>query len=347
MKCDIKKVFNFMISDNIQLKISSILNVPLGAYNEFSFIVNEKVYKTTQIISDLLSPKICQIHKSDPTANSFIIDTENKGDFSKILKLVNFEVNPLFEEDIDFISEVVEILGNDSIQIKIQPSKITIDNVIDLYQKHSKSSIFYTETIDHEIDLISSNLGEILDKQEEKLMSFDISSLERIIKNQNLQIKDENQLLSFICHLYIQDTKYSPLFEYVLFENVNRNKIIEFLDIFDYQYLTNETWRSISQRLKQEIKQIVDQKSNIQKTRYKQMQQAKPSQTYQSILIVLVLIQSEMIFYGISPSFLLDFNKYFMLFQLIFNLILTNILSNSNKHFIKFQQTFYQIPTNI
>ena len=225
MKCDIKKVFNFMISDNIQLKISSILNVPLGAYNEFSFIVNEKVYKTTQIISDLLSPKICQIHKSDPTANSFIIDTENKGDFSKILKLVNFEVNPLFEEDIDFISEVVEILGNDSIQIKIQPSKITIDNVIDLYQKHSKSSIFYTETIDHEIDLISSNLGEILDKQEEKLMSFDISSLERIIKNQNLQIKDENQLLSFICHLYIQDTKYSPLFEYVLFENVNRNKV--------------------------------------------------------------------------------------------------------------------------
>ena len=83
MKCDIKKVFNFMISDNIQLKISSILNVPLCAYNEFSFIVNEKVYKTTQIISDLLSPKICQIHKSDPTANSFIIDTENKGDFSK------------------------------------------------------------------------------------------------------------------------------------------------------------------------------------------------------------------------------------------------------------------------
>ena len=63
--------------------------------------------------------------------------------------------------------------------------------------------------------------------QMQKLSEISIEIIEKIINNQNLKLIDEDQLLSFINHLYIYDTKYSPLFEYVLFENVNRNKIID------------------------------------------------------------------------------------------------------------------------
>lgn len=80
-----------MIEENkVQLKISSIKNVPLQTYNDdFSFIVNGEEFKTSRLVSDLLSPKICQIHTNDPTFDHFIIDTQSKGNFSRILQLNN------------------------------------------------------------------------------------------------------------------------------------------------------------------------------------------------------------------------------------------------------------------
>ena len=69
--------------NRLQLKTSSILNVPLQSYfDDFSFIVNGKEYKTSRLISDLLSPKICEIHANDPTFDIFTIKTQQKGDFS-------------------------------------------------------------------------------------------------------------------------------------------------------------------------------------------------------------------------------------------------------------------------
>lgn len=76
----------------IQLKISSILQVPLHLYeNDFTFIVNGKKFKTNRIVSDLLSPKISRNHSTDATIDSFTINTRHRGDFSVILDLVNFK----------------------------------------------------------------------------------------------------------------------------------------------------------------------------------------------------------------------------------------------------------------
>lgn len=64
----------------IQLKTSSIMKVPLRTYNEdFKFIVNGEEIKTSRIISDLLSPKISQIHFVDSAIDTFTINTTNKG----------------------------------------------------------------------------------------------------------------------------------------------------------------------------------------------------------------------------------------------------------------------------
>lgn len=58
-----------MIDENqIILKPISILNVPFQIYQkDFTFFVNDEEFKTNKIISDILSPKICQIHYNDPT----------------------------------------------------------------------------------------------------------------------------------------------------------------------------------------------------------------------------------------------------------------------------------------
>ena len=77
---------------NIQLDYASVLQVPLQNYREdFTFIVNVEEFPTTQLISDLLSPKIGQIHSIDPTFSKFAIETQNKGNFSHILQLINFQ----------------------------------------------------------------------------------------------------------------------------------------------------------------------------------------------------------------------------------------------------------------
>ncbi|KAK8849360.1 hypothetical protein M9Y10_018759, partial [Tritrichomonas musculus] len=101
------------LTKKIQLKATSILNVPLQLYEEdFSFVVNGEEFKTSRIISDLLSPKICQLRMNDPTLNMYVINTSEQGNFSNVLKLVNFDQNDIPENEIPFILEVMEILNN-------------------------------------------------------------------------------------------------------------------------------------------------------------------------------------------------------------------------------------------
>ena len=133
---------------NIQLKPSSILNVPLQTYiEEFSFLVNGKEFKTNRLISDLLSPKICQIHSNDPVFNEFVINTTKDGDFNNILNLAKFDQIAIPLNEVEFIGEVIEILGNESFNsfISNEITKITIDNVISLLKLHEKFRKIYSD----------------------------------------------------------------------------------------------------------------------------------------------------------------------------------------------------------
>ena len=122
--------------NQIKLKDSSILNVPLFKFDkDFTFIVNDQAYKTSRIIADLLSPKICQIHMTDPTIDSFTINTKEPGDFSHILNLVNFNTNYIPDKDFQFFSEVVESLSIENIEIKLpEETTFTIEYAIKVLQ---------------------------------------------------------------------------------------------------------------------------------------------------------------------------------------------------------------------
>lgn len=63
----------------IQLSASRVKDLPFQTYDEFIFIVNGKEFKTTRIISDLISPKICQLHLNDPTISQYTMKTKHKG----------------------------------------------------------------------------------------------------------------------------------------------------------------------------------------------------------------------------------------------------------------------------
>ncbi|KAK8843044.1 hypothetical protein M9Y10_025232 [Tritrichomonas musculus] len=93
----------------IKVNTSFILTVPFQSYgNDFTFIVNGQEFKTSRLISDLLSPIICDIHSNDPTFDTYTINTSYPGDFSQILKLFNFQEYSISENEVPFVLEVIE-----------------------------------------------------------------------------------------------------------------------------------------------------------------------------------------------------------------------------------------------
>lgn len=105
------------IGGKLQLKIESIRDLPFQTYETFTFIVNNERFATTRLIADLLSSKIRRIHHADPTLSEYILNTQNQGNFSSFLKLVNFDKNEISEKDIPFIREIITELGYDSFRI--------------------------------------------------------------------------------------------------------------------------------------------------------------------------------------------------------------------------------------
>lgn len=241
--------------NQIQLEFTSILNVPFQSYTkDFTFIVNGEKYQTTRLISDLLSPQISQIHSVDPTFDTFTINTKNKGNFSHILSLIDFQLNDLSDNDLPFIIEVLEQLNNNKIKLyEEEKVELTEANVINELQKHELHPKYYSIQIETEIEYITSHMDKLLKTQEEELMKLQIDTLERIISSEQLTISTEDDLVEFINKLYKHDSKYCIFYEYVYFINISTEKMKEFIETFDMNDLSNGTWHRLCDRLEKEI----------------------------------------------------------------------------------------------
>lgn len=240
----------------IQLNPTCILQVPLQTYcDDFTFLVNGNEFKTSRLISDLISPKISKLHLSDPTINQFIINTTKNGNFFNILKLVNFNEINIIESEIPFFSEVIEILGNDSINFSYQKSvEVSVNNVISLLHQHEQFSIFYKKQLQSEIEFASSHFYEICQKEREnELMTLSFDTLFKIFNNSKLKVNSEDQLLRFINRLYANDTKFCEMYQFVCFMNVTCEMINEFVNVFNVFDITSEIWSKLSDRLRQKV----------------------------------------------------------------------------------------------
>ena len=276
-------IFTTMDKSQIQLKLTSIKKVPFDMYDKFTFIVNGKTFHSTRIISDILSRKICKLHKNDPTIDEFYINTQNNGDFLRILQLVNFERYTINDTEIPFLLEIFESLEIDPNDFDIefsnnkqtQTNEITIDNVIELIKKHSKYEYFFTSNLQDEIKFASANFYKLIENKESQICQLDIDIIEQILSNPELHLNDEDQLMKFVNHLYSKSDKYSELYEYVYFSNVGENEMEIFIKQFDSELMTKNLWKTISSRL---IRKLENEENQIQKDdekRYKNISKGK------------------------------------------------------------------------
>lgn len=240
----------------IQISPKAVLEVPLQIYeNNYTFLVNGKEFKTNQLCADLISPKISHIHLTDPTNNKFIINTCQKGNFLNVLNLLNFQSNEIDESELPFISEVIEILGNNHIGLidKNQKEQINVKNVIDLIKKHEKCSNFVSKQLKQEIDFTSSHFYELCEILINEYSKLNVDTLIKIIDNEQLQLESEDQLLSFVNKLNFNDSNlYSILYDFINFLNVSPSKMNEFVSIYNIDLMSKATWSNLSARLVKE-----------------------------------------------------------------------------------------------
>lgn len=93
------------------------------------------------------------------------------------------------------------------------------------------------------------------ENQQREIQNLRSITIEKIVSNSKLTLLNEDQLLHFIIDLCTTNEKFSFLYEYVYFVNVSKEGIEEFVSNFNPQFMTNEVWKSISSRLKEETKE--------------------------------------------------------------------------------------------
>ena len=256
--------------DTISLQPCTVVNVPIQTYDkDFTFIVNGEEIKTSRIISDLLSPIICQIHSIDPTVDVFMINTQQKGNFFCILNLVSFQDINLPSSEVEFITEVIEILRNKNIKYQKakETSELTIDNVLNRIALHERFSLFNSSVLITEIEFIASHFYELCTNHEDEFEILSNETLLKIFSNDHFQLNSEDELLHFINRLYSRDRRFSFMYETVLFINVTSDAMSEFLSIYDPNDITVASWMAVSKRLEREI---VMNSADQPETRYRE-----------------------------------------------------------------------------
>ena len=248
------------MANSIRLKPEAVLQIPFQNYEkDFTFVVNSERFGISTFAADLLSTKISKIRLNDPTFKEISIDTETKGDFNKILKLLKFEQEEISAQDIPFLTEIVDILEIDKIEINLsQESELSVDNIFDHIKKHQKHPRIFSKELSSEIEFFTSHFHDLKDKfdkeNEECLACIDDSIIEQVLSNPKLELESEEELLEFVNCLYEKDRKYSSLYEYVEFINVCAEGMNKFTEIFDFNDMTKSTWETIVRRLNEPIK---------------------------------------------------------------------------------------------
>lgn len=244
-------------SFSINLSINEIDNI-LSTYkgDEFVFLMeNSKTVSCNKIIADLISPKIANIHKCDPTANTFDLTF---ADYRLLEKLIRNENNEyrIFHygstnfdiSEFDSLIKIAEALGNVELySLLTERTELTANNVVPiLIHKLEKKESIESKATEREIDFIARNFSEISQYQ---LMDLDYDTLNTIFSMNTFHINSEDDLFEFIIELIDQDPESGFLLESVQFEFLSQYQLKKYLSLIDIDTMNSSIWKRICDRL--------------------------------------------------------------------------------------------------
>ncbi|KAK8842714.1 hypothetical protein M9Y10_025575 [Tritrichomonas musculus] len=251
-------------SVNFSLDVQNVNHLPFQRYEKnFTFIVNGKVYETTRIIADLLSPFIRNLHFIDETINEFSFNTkietnpnDNTDYFSDFLALSKFEIVYIDAKHRQYYSEYFNHLGNYNEYFRLHPiitdeitTKDAIDQLISITEYtniNPETKEFFDKKIRSLVKSVAVNF-ECIDKRKLRSLSYDI--IEEIISSESLKLHEEDTLLQFVIELYENNHNNASLFEYIIFQNVSDDTFKNFITKFEINDVNEGIWKSVCHRL--------------------------------------------------------------------------------------------------
>ena len=232
---------------------------------DFSFIVNGTIYKTNSFVANILSPTISKLFEKNMKTSCYQINIEYEGDFNQIIQYGEMKTIKINSKQNQYFRNIMKQLGNsdEALQFsKVLQEKISFGNIIERINVKKELDI----NLNEEIEFISSNFHEFHSKYPEALTKFGVDIVEQIISNNKLIIYDEKELFDIILQLYLKSKDYSSLFSYIIFMNLSKESIQEFIKHFDINYINKFIWEKISLLLKQDIS--IQAKESYQKSYY-------------------------------------------------------------------------------
>lgn len=256
-----------MSTKSILLSSAGLRNMFIND-DEFTFILGETEIRMNRVFAQFISPKVAQIHHSDPTINSFEIDyiedieAQNKEDiFSKDIIMLFKNISQgsqisITEEQSIKLRILSIILCNEEL-LKIiddlYPIEFNLKNV-DFYLKNLKILFDISERygqieLTNLIEPISKNFDKI-DKNLLKKMPKPI--LFSIISNEQFNISSEDSLFDFITDLFDEVDEKSPTFvtflEQVKIEKLSFEKFLLLLKEIRLSDMTEILWSNLCTR---------------------------------------------------------------------------------------------------
>ena len=238
---------------NVKLRYNNLDHVPFNKTgSNFTFIVNGETYQTSRFLADVLSPAISRLHEIDESISFFEINTNEEGDFNKILEYAQMNEIFISESELDFFRIVLYFLENYEEFTYFSPhleEEITFENLFSRINLKNKIGI----DTSNEVSFIASNFDHINSEYHKDLLLLDDNLYEQILSHPNLKIRDEDVLFDFILELYQKSSKFSFLFQYICFINVSQTSISSFITIFKLENISQQIWNQICTRLSQEL----------------------------------------------------------------------------------------------
>ena len=252
-----------MSEKNLLLSSSGLKNIVLypSQEDEFQFIFPQGTINTKTIFAEFISPKVSNLHQTDPTIGSISFNNQLNGDkitsdvLSKFKSLMLGESININEEE-SFQMKIISILlNNEELFNKISELYSNEISETNIYQYLSNltflyeiSPTFYHFSTQDIINFVASHFYSI-DKS--RIIHLPKEVLLSIISNENIKIDNEDSLFEFIKQIFNEedinesDISILTFYEQLDFRSLSEEKFREFIQIFNPSEITNELWEKL------------------------------------------------------------------------------------------------------
>jgi hypothetical protein len=244
-----KRYTTVMTCSAFTLSSAGLSNLPEdGNLNDFEFIIVGRRYGCRKAIADFLSPKVAQLHATDPTLSEFSLPAKDPGRlFKRFMSLGRGSEILIGDSDRPFLAAISRELGNAELYARVAkelPRDLTLDILVEHFPFLTSADPPHSGVL----GFLASHFTDIPDGLFDQLS---VANLSEILSHSQLRIYGEDWLHQRLAATFSRKPDFFCLIEFVKFEFLSAASLANFVEISP-NFLSDiniSIWSGISRRL--------------------------------------------------------------------------------------------------